>query len=900
MEGEDSIKDLKSQRTTLKTRVTILSNKIKTSSDPKSVLKDLESAYENFCDVHFQYAELVSDERFETYRLVSGLDIEHYLSSVTDQYKLASQYYSEWHAQSCINQSKVIISRAKGIVAAKHIAANQDYVFDIINQCDQILSALISYNADAKYDAAVLELGEIITKLNTIVVSTSRPKSPSQPQTMDLVNQDVLSVPSNIRGEGSSTLGLSGQGIVGDELRLSAQVGAASTPATESSNSPMINPEGLQVSASAQVASVTQPNAVTTSTSTVTQVSPSVPQRPASNANTSVSVLGSNEFPYITSSTLHYTGNSNTSSIVSAYDKLPHGSLYPTVQPDTVPVLHYANPNPTTYAGRPKRIIGPQSFSGERKKWPEFRSTWIRYSTEFFDDFDRVTALKELLKGEALTLVASIYAVQPDAYQRIMTKLHSHYGDPGLCVDAVLDDLAQLRQVKENDRSGLVNFINKVEAAYCQLGEVGHIATITMPHVDKLVDLLPSVLQREWMMRLAALPGTQHDRPFRQFMSFLETERTIAVRWAEREKVRATHNKQLPTERSNRQSVKTFFGNSEAGNEVSMTTQKDNHSSMYCVIHKSKNHSLSACKGFSSLSVKQRFDLVKSHSICVKCLEKHANQSCQVKECSNCNMTNHHVLLCRKSDNKEKHAGNGTNNQANKQSSYPKSASKLSNTTDATAAPDTTPEGSVVANSNHGLLEGRSSVFPIQNVKVAGSSKKATVFFDGGSNATFISNNAAKKFGARRVQRIDLDVTTLGNSNRSELTYQYALDLLTDADNTVTIKAYGLDQITSAVQQLNSATLAGLFPTIDDSLLLREAGQVDILVGNDYFGLHPKNEVAKAGEHLSVLRSPFGLCLQGSHPALSNMSSHFPLMHASLHPFIGRLAPILNTCCLAA
>jgi hypothetical protein len=87
------------------------------------------------------------------------------------------------------------------------------------------------------------------------------------------------------------------------------------------------------------------------------------------------------------------------------------------------------------------------------------------------------------------------------------------------------------------------------------------------------------------------------------------------------------------------------------------------------------------------------------------------------------------------------------------------------------------------------------------------------------------------------------------------------------------------------------------------------SGEVDILLGNDYFGLHPKNEVAKAGEHLSILKSPFGLCLQGSHKALSNMSSHQPLTahiqlslrsakQASNSPRHNELGRVVVTSCL--
>ena len=37
----------------------------------------------------------------------------------------------------------------------------------------------------------------------------------------------------------------------------------------------------------------------------------------------------------------------------------------------------------------------------------------------------------------------------------------------------------------------------------------------------------------------------------------------------------------------------------------------------------------------------------------------------------------------------------------------------------------------------------------------------------------------------------------------------------------------------------------------------------------DYFGLHPKEEIAKAGNNLSVMKGPLGICLVGTHPELN-------------------------------
>ena len=89
-------------------------------------------------------------------------------------------------------------------------------------------------------------------------------------------------------------------------------------------------------------------------------------------------------------------------------------------------------------------------------------------------------------------------------------------------------------------------------------------------------------------------------------MLFLDAERAIAVRWAERERVRCTQNKQAAASinsKPQRQTVKTLFGEMEVDDGAQEVK-------MYCVIHKTKNHSLSVCKSFLGLPVKKHYELV--------------------------------------------------------------------------------------------------------------------------------------------------------------------------------------------------------------------------------------------------------------------------------------------------
>ena len=62
-----------------------------------------------------------------------------------------------------------------------------------------------------------------------------------------------------------------------------------------------------------------------------------------------------------------------------------------------------------------------------------------------------------------------------------------------------------------------------------------------------------------------------------------------------------------------------------------------------------------------------------------------------------------------------------------------------------------------------------------------------------------------------------------------------------------------------------------------------------MLIGTDYFGLHSKEEVVKAGKHLSIMKGELVICLVGTHPLLvesTQIRGHVPgTLHLSEHRF---------------
>jgi hypothetical protein len=158
-------------------------------------------------------------------------------------------------------------------------------------------------------------------------------------------------------------------------------------------------------------------------------------------------------------------------------------------------------------------------------------------------------------------------------------------------------------------------------------------------------------------------------------------------------------------------------------------------------------------------------------------------------------------------------------------------------------------------------------VYPLQQVKFAGATRPAVVFFDSGSNATFIAEHSVQALKAKRIKPVELTLVTMGNNERSYSTTLYEVKLQ-KADNVISVvHAFGIPEIMGKVPLLDPDLVSSIFPEFPVKYLPRST-TVDILIGNDYFGLHPKQNVHTAGEHLGMVKGPLGVCLQGSHPAL--------------------------------
>ena len=553
-------------------------------------------------------------------------------------------------------------------------------------------------------------------------------------------------------------------------------------------------------------------------------------------------------------------GMNATSSIPGSFSSgiiSPHtSSMLPYVHHPGVPVTRISTPGmPGYHHGyghmdnniKMKRMELP-TFNGDRKCWPEYKNIWQSIVVPQYPSADALAwqFKHSVTGGEAKKIIKSLWITHPGAYQMMWDRVCKHYDDPSLSIESCIDTLHKIKPVKEYDYRGMVSLVEETESVYFQLLELKQLACLTMRDVDVVNESLPPTVASDWNKVYHTLSPGDKIQPFNIFMMFLNNVRDTVRRLAE---------KQAPLKRGEQKNEKKSNTNSTETKESKTEEQSGSHNGsghgeerkksdikfFDCAIHQKESikHKTKDCDAFKKLSMDEKLSALKSVRACFRCFGNHHRKFCKAKDpCNVCGRLNHNSLLC-------KDTSKSTTEEADTNITHGKSQAE-SNTTSARCI----------------------SLYAIVEAVVIGSKNSLNTFCDDGSDTAYITHKAAKKVNAKRLNNISLDVTTMGNVETTYQTCEYKLSVCTQSGKIVEVVAFGMERITGPVSALNENVLKRLFPKYDPSSLQRKSRCVDMLLGANYFGLHPKNEVCQAGDNLSIMRGELGICLQGSHPEL--------------------------------
>ena len=154
----------------------------------------------------------------------------------------------------------------------------------------------------------------------------------------------------------------------------------------------------------------------------------------------------------------------------------------------------------------------------------------------------------------------------------------------------------------------------------------------------------------------------------------------------------------------------------------------------------------------------------------------------------------------------------------------------------------------------------------------------ANVLWDNAASLCFVTYKKAKaeKLHGTNVQ---LTITKVGGIKEKLMSHRYQVPLLNQYGNTVFIKAYGIDRITSD-SRINHGMIH-LFKGVSLFEITRPTGPVGLLIGYEYAGFHP--QVERRNGHLLLLRNQFGKFLGGKHPGIRETHPKNELTNVQVH-----------------
>lgn len=465
------------------------------------------------------------------------------------------------------------------------------------------------------------------------------------------------------------------------------------------------------------------------------------------------------------------------------------------------------------------------TFSGTRHDWPEFRKLWRELAElQFTNKIQLAHELKRNCgKGRAKQLLSNVFISSPDAYEEMWERLDEEYNDPGLCVQYALDRLSTIKKVDQHDYSGLVSLVDQVESVHNMLRELGLLDAIHMTDVDRISFNLPQHIHNDWIRKYRDMDGATKQRPFPAFVAFMRKERLAASRLSE------AYTK--PHKVGESSSAK------RTSSHVATVPSADCKEE--CVVHKTPQHKTSVCKHFKGMSTSERWEAVKKHRACFKCFKSHARQSCKAPSCR-CGK-DHHILLCSKEP----------------------ISKPLSHATDTTGVKEVSSETGTVR-------AGTMALYPIHKVHVSGSNQPIVCFMDSGSDASYITEKCARRNGFKKVRDNQLTIRMVGGTSKNQKSATYEVPLVTLEGKVVKVHAYCLKKITNPIAPISLEAIEELFPEFDVRHLTRSTNDVELMLGTDYFGLHPRQQIAEAGENLFIMKGVLGTCLVGTHPLLKD------------------------------
>ena len=463
------------------------------------------------------------------------------------------------------------------------------------------------------------------------------------------------------------------------------------------------------------------------------------------------------------------------------------------------------------------------SLKLERMQLPKFNGS-LRDYIRFKDDFTKFV-IPEVEAEKAAYVLKSCLDPEPYKYvkniensiDKVWERLDERYGQPSRLAEQIVNEIKRYKVLNDNNDKGLVEFIEAIEGNYTDLKLVGmedEISSLSM--VSLIEEKLPSAVKRKWAEEISKDDSKVDKRkPFPSLLNFLKQQRRII------EYVSADLRTQGYVTKHN-------------------NTSNNDHDSLQkgCWIHKSNGHYIASCSQYLNKSDTERIAFLKENQAYWICLTPgHRCTDCPKR--SKCSVEN-----CNKYHSETLH--------------------------------NACVDGLIFKTDAYDCNTGHNHVaFQIMSIPTLVTESSVNVFWDGGSNCSLITFQKAEEL--KLIGKpMKLRIRKIGEeANESEIidSISYTLYLVTKDDKSIPFKVYGIESISNNIKPIDKGNIKHLFPNTDLHDVRMIKGEIDVLIGLEYAGLHP--QIIASNNNLIISANVFGKCISGIHPLVKRT-----------HPFV--------------
>ncbi|XP_065203485.1 uncharacterized protein LOC135833643 [Planococcus citri] len=521
--------------------------------------------------------------------------------------------------------------------------------------------------------------------------------------------------------------------------------------------------------------------------------------------------------------------------------------------------------------------IGLPEFSGQppTDNWTSF---FQRFSTALQDpsipDIHRLEYLFSCLKGDAAKLVDNIKVLEGN-YDVVLRILRKRYDNKRLNLRINLQQLSELKSVRENDAESLRKLVNTTTVSIRAVENMGFKRDqLANELITQLVVTKLDTRTRElWETSLSdSLTSTEEEDPdvdsYTELMDFLEKRiRVLASVFVAPENSNNAPNTgtKARQQAARTRSAATLVSNKPENADTVRTCPVCN-----------KAHALYQCDAFKALSPTQHYEKVREEKLCVNCFSNsHWSKACKSVRCKTCGRS-HHTLL-HSANFQQASSGSATSGTG---SGAPGTGSGASGSASATGTPHDTstppkpdPAATVVTGVAQrrlrNVLLGTAMLCASPSGKESNQTCTATALLDGGSHITLITSQVARQLNLN-LRRSAIQIGGVGGSQTSATSSASIRIASNDGQFSRIIHASVVDYITDPLPSCSFAPpstwqFISQYQLADPRFY--QSKSVDILIGADYLYDIMLPEIIKQASAPTLLASRLGWVVSGPYSA---------------------------------